>query len=395
MNYEDKMGLYHRNSSVGKTGKTFRVISDNSQFQAISPLRSFAVDVVVLDGFHLTELSEIVDCIEVLKSLQVPVRVDLNLVSQSGGVIYGSNRFFQVNTEPAKRFSGAGAVILLGTSRLQEQTGYLANLWTQARRHGRHVVALSEAVSALKQRGCFGDEVVCVHWTDPILQDRRWSDQVCDTTIFHMGKTHTTGAGRSSAVHVVLNLIEREFGMKIVNRIAEHLLVGDVRSTTAYQQYSIQDRYLVDDPRIVAMLEIMESEIEDKVSIADIAYRLGIGIRQLERLCRRHLRTSPIQTLEAMRMRKARWLVEKSAMPIIEISMACGFSNPSLFSRCFKRHYGMKPVDCRRVWRKKEESVSPCVSTMAHENACVTRIVATGQSERRTENRGHISMCRE
>lgn len=370
MNDKNKSCLSNHNSSGGEK---LCVILDEAQSLVVSALERYAIDVVVLDGFNLTELSEIVDCIEVLKSLQGAVQVALNLVSPVGGAVYGSNRCFQVNTQPAKGFSGPGAVILLGTSRAQGQTGHLARLWTEARRHGRHVVVLSEAVSALKQRRCFGDEVVCVHWTDPILQDGRWSDQVCDTTIFHMEEAHTTGAGRSSAVHVVLNLIERKFGLEIVNRIAEHLLVGDIRSTTAYQQYSTQDRYLVDDPRVVAMLEIMESEIEDKISILGIAQRLGISTRQLERLCRRHLGTPPLRTLEVMRMRKARWLLERTATPIIEISMACGFSCPSLFSRCFRRHYGMKPGDIRRAWRKTEQGASWAGSIMAHEYTHVTK----------------------
>lgn len=378
MNYEYRSDPTNGNSPAGKAGEAFCVVPDKMQSQTISPLRSYAFDVVALDGFHLTELSEIVDCIEVLKSLHVPVRVDLSVISPSGGLIYGSNRLFQVNTQPAKRLSGPGAVILLGTTQIQEQAGHLALIWAQARRHGRHVVALSEAVSSLKQRGCFGDEVVCVHWTDPILQDARWSDQVFNTTIFHMSETHTTGAGRSSAVHVVLNLIEREFGLEIVNLIAEHLLIGDVRSTTSYQQYSIQDRYLVDDPRIVEMLEIMENEIEEKVSIPGIAQRLGISIRQLERLSRRHLGSSPLRTLEAMRMRRARWFLEKTAMPIIDISMSCGFSSPTLFSRCFRRYHGMKPIDFRHAWRNTEERLFLCGASFVNGGARETGKVTAG-----------------
>jgi transcriptional regulator GlxA family with amidase domain len=355
-----------------------RVVSDPSQSTGRGTGQTYAVDVLILDGFNLTELAEIVDCIEILKSVGNPVQVALSLVSPQGGTVRGSNPCFQVNTQKADGFPGAGVVILIGTPRAQELSAQLAHLWTQTRRSGRHVIVLSEAVSALKQRGCFGDEVVCVHWTDPILQDGRWSDQVCETTIFHMAESHTTGAGHSSAVHAVLSLIERDFGLETVNRTAEHLLLGDIRSTSAYQQYSVQDRYLVDDPRVVEMLEIMESEIEDKVSIPDIARRLGISTRQLERLCRRHLGTPPLRTLETMRMRKSRWMVERTAAPITEVALACGFSSPSLFSRCFKRHFGMKPMDIRRASLSSNRSGAQHILDMTPADAAAPKKAATG-----------------
>ncbi len=317
--------------------------------------RCFTFDILVLDGFGLTEMAEVVDCLHLLRELSHHVRVNVNLVSPQGGSCAGSLSSVSVVTEKAADLSGPGAMILLGSVRAHEFGAELGRLWTQARRQGRHVIALGETVPVLKQRGCFKSDTVCVHWTDQILQEGRWADEISNETIFHATKGYTTCAGRSSAVHAVLNFVEREFGRQMVNRLAEHLLIGDVRSTNAHQRFSVQERYSVDEPRLVRMLEIMESELENRLAIGSIPPRLGISNRQMERLSRLHFGVSPFRMLEGIRMRKARWLVEKTATPMIEISIICGFSASAQFSKAFKRHFGVRPSELRRVSQRPKQ----------------------------------------
>jgi AraC family carnitine catabolism transcriptional activator len=172
-------------------------------------------------------------------------------------------------------------------------------------------------------------------------------------------------------VHAVLNLIGQEFGQRMVHRIAEHLLLGDIRSPTAFQRYRISDRYGVDDPRLIRMLEIFEAETEQRLLVGSIALHLRISKRQLERLCRAHFGASPMRVLEDIRMRKARWLVEKTSLPIIEISLICGSSTASQFAKSFKRRFGIRPSELRRARnslpsvRSGEESIDGVLKTDA------------------------------
>jgi transcriptional regulator GlxA family with amidase domain len=44
-----------------------------------------------------------------------------------------------------------------------------------------------------------------------------------------------------------------------------------------------------------------------------------------------------------MRLRRARDLLLQTAMPVMDITTACGFQSPPHFSKCYRNHYGYPP----------------------------------------------------
>lgn len=80
--------------------------------------------------------------------------------------------------------------------------------------------------------------------------------------------------------------------------------------------------------------------------IADAAF---ISKRQLERLFRQFLQTSPNQYLRNTQLKHAtRLLKEDTHLSIVELSELCGFSDSNYFSKCFKQAYGVSPREYRK-----------------------------------------------
>jgi transcriptional regulator GlxA family with amidase domain len=44
-----------------------------------------------------------------------------------------------------------------------------------------------------------------------------------------------------------------------------------------------------------------------------------------------------------MRLRRARELLLQTAMPIMDITTACGFQSPPHFSKCYRNQFGYPP----------------------------------------------------
>ena len=65
--------------------------------------------------------------------------------------------------------------------------------------------------------------------------------------------------------------------------------------------------------------------------------------RQLERLFRRYLDRSPKRYLPRAAARRARSLLLQTEMSVINVALACGFSSPSHFSKCYRAFYGRTP----------------------------------------------------
>ena len=74
-----------------------------------------------------------------------------------------------------------------------------------------------------------------------------------------------------------------------------------------------------------------------------LARDVGLSTRQLERLFRRYLSRSPKRYYMELRLSKARNLLMQTDMSVINVALACGFTSPSHFSKCYRAHYHTTP----------------------------------------------------
>ena len=101
------------------------------------------------------------------------------------------------------------------------------------------------------------------------------------------------------------------------------------------------------EPRLAAAIRLMEAKLEEPICVAQIALKLGLSTRSLELICKQHLGTSPGAYFLRLRLQAARRLVLDTKLPMVDISIRTGFSNPTSFSRAFKRRYQTTPLRLR------------------------------------------------
>ncbi|MCE7584232.1 helix-turn-helix transcriptional regulator [Vibrio fluvialis] len=76
----------------------------------------------------------------------------------------------------------------------------------------------------------------------------------------------------------------------------------------------------------------------------DIAQAAFISQRQLERLFKQFLNTSPNQYLREMQLKYAHTLLTNdNPMPIQQVAEQSGFSDSNYFSKCFKKKFTLSP----------------------------------------------------
>ena len=93
----------------------------------------------------------------------------------------------------------------------------------------------------------------------------------------------------------------------------------------------------------------MESNVEQPLSPQELANFCGVSKRQLERLFRRYLNTTPARYYLTIRLEAARLMLEKSAMKIIDVAIACGFKSAGHFSSRYVSSFGQTPRESRKV----------------------------------------------
>lgn len=84
---------------------------------------------------------------------------------------------------------------------------------------------------------------------------------------------------------------------------------------------------------------------KNEVTTLDFARALGMSKSQLERKLKSLFGLSPNDFIKELRLRTAIRFMEERDMNVAEVTMAIGFSNPSYFTKCFRKRFGKAPSD--------------------------------------------------
>jgi AraC family transcriptional regulator of adaptative response / DNA-3-methyladenine glycosylase II len=95
-------------------------------------------------------------------------------------------------------------------------------------------------------------------------------------------------------------------------------------------------------------LRLIDEGALDRGGVAALAARVGMGERQLRRLFVRHLGESPNAVAQKRRARRARRLLEDTALPITEVALDAGFGSIRRFNAAMRAAFGAPPRTLRR-----------------------------------------------
>ena len=99
------------------------------------------------------------------------------------------------------------------------------------------------------------------------------------------------------------------------------------------------------DPRIGPLWDQVVATLGDPWTIQEMAKRVHLSEKQLQRLCLKELGRTPKQQLIWLRMRRASELLSERGAKIETIANRVGYTNPFVFSTTFKRVMGWSPSD--------------------------------------------------
>ena len=132
-------------------------------------------------------------------------------------------------------------------------------------------------------------------------------------------------------------------GGDLARHTAERLVYTSVRTQGEGQRYSANKRIGVRNERLARAVELIENDLDEPLRTQDVAAEVGLSPRQLERLFGRYMNTSPKKYRMEMRLGRARELLRQTEMSVIEVALACGFTSPSHFSKCYRSRFGSTP----------------------------------------------------
>jgi len=98
---------------------------------------------------------------------------------------------------------------------------------------------------------------------------------------------------------------------------------------------------------------LFQRQFDRKLSIAEIARRLGYSTGHFCRSFKQRTGHTPVHYLTRVRLQHARRLLEYTELPIRQVANQAGYEDQFFFSRVFRKAAGMTPSEYRRQVRSK------------------------------------------
>jgi transcriptional regulator GlxA family with amidase domain len=146
-----------------------------------------------------------------------------------------------------------------------------------------------------------------------------------------------TSSGGIGAALAAAHLVERHLDAGSAQKALRIMQIDRTRSTAALQP-APPLTLPCDDKRVTRALLLMEQNINSPIPIDEIAARIQISRRHLERVFERQTGFAPRTMYMELRLKHARWML-RSCKSLAVVAEETGFANSSRLSAALRRTY--------------------------------------------------------
>lgn len=204
---------------------------------------------------------------------------------------------------------------------------------------GSHMLAQADLI---KQRRC------AIHWENLPGFREAFPGLAVTSELYEIDDELFTCAGGTAVLDMMCELVIRDHGQELAGRLSELFISAGQRAATDPQRRSIVERSGIYHPGLVSCIELMESNVEQPLTTSELAGMVNVSKRQLERLFRTYLDTTPTLYYQHLRLQAGYELLKQTTMSVLEVAAATGFSSSDYFSRRFRVQFGISPTEARR-----------------------------------------------
>ncbi len=265
-------------------------------------------------------------------------------VSLDGKPAQFSNGMTMAVDASSQRMSTADFAFVVAGSELSAEQEKPAARWLYNRyRSGARVGSLGGGAHILARSGLLDDRVFTLHWEDQPGFRERYPFLDPEDRLFCADTKIITCGGGMAAADLIMHLVAADFGRDFAVSISEMCVHFCLRQGEERPQSSMSTILGSRNPHLIAAAQVMSANLENVLSMDMVAQKSCVSRRQLERLFKTYTGKSPAGFYRDLRLERGRQLLRDTDYKIIEISVACGFSSPTSFSRSFRKKFGFCP----------------------------------------------------
>lgn len=336
--------------------------------------QSFDLVVLLFPGFSHVCLSSMIEPLRLANTIANRQLFRWHLMSVDGAPVEGSggivvNVMGSFDEERRRLEIGKppdAAMVCAGDGVEQHGSNHVLSLLRLYARRGAWLYGIGTGTWLLAKSGLLSGVRCTIHWPKIAALSETFDRLTIADALFVRDGPFVTCAGGFAAFDMVIDILERQFGADLARAVCRHMTTDYRRDGASSQAAPPGLRFAGISDKLVRTIRLMEQNLEEPLSLNDIAERVHLSRRQLERLFHRYLAVTPLRYYLSLRIERARQLIESTNLPILGIAIACGFASSSHFAKVFRDYLG-KPPSSLRSWAGRD-ALSQMLRTAEREN---------------------------
>ncbi|WP_352671298.1 helix-turn-helix domain-containing protein [Mesorhizobium sp. M0478] len=164
--------------------------------------------------------------------------------------------------------------------------------------------------------------------------------------IFVVDRDRLTCSGGASTAHLAAFLVDRHLGKALAAKSLRIMMFNEAAKDETAQPTGSLD-IVVRDEILKRVVLLMQHHLDVPLTIDQIADKLDLNKRRIERHCRSDLGISPQVVYTRIRLDHARHLLARTEKSTSTIALECGFCDSSHLSRVFRDYCQQTPRQFR------------------------------------------------
>ncbi|NRF72284.1 GlxA family transcriptional regulator [Aquincola sp. S2] len=304
---------------------------------------------VLLRDHSMIAFANAIDCFRMANYISRRALYRWSVITADDAPSMASNGLVMAPTLPRDAVERCDIVFVCGGTSVRGATDdNVRRLLRQCAARRTPLGALCTGSFALASAGALDGYRCAIHWENLAAIREEFPKVAFAQEVFIIDRDRYTCSGGTAPLDLMLHLIRAEHGAALARDISEQFIVERQRAAGDRQRMPMPERVGPGYQHLRETVEIMAANIEEPLPLQEIADAIHISLRQLERLFHSYLSAKPAHYYMNLRLRRARELLMLSSVPIMQITIACGFQSSSHFSKAYRAMFGYPPSAERR-----------------------------------------------
>lgn len=281
------------------------------------------------------------------------------ITSFDGADVTASNGMKTTVTSAHETLPPAAFVFVLGSWGTEHYENRSLIAWLRRRaRAGESICGVELGCYIVARAGLLDGKMATIHWSWISGFRETFGRVDVQESLFTIDGKMMTCSGGLAGVDLMLRLIETTNGSGFSGEIADQMLHHPIRSAGSSQRSTMGRSTETMLPLVREAMTLIEQNIEEPLTVPEIARVLDVSQRQLERQFKKHVGCTVVQFGLLRRLQNARLLLISTDLSVREIATASGFNTLSHFAFSFGKFFGRRPSEYREAWPANEPAPS-------------------------------------